>query len=62
MSSNNHFADPSLISFAELQQLVWDNDTLSFPRRREIASAINTSCCLVQLAAGHDPCINKLPS
>lgn len=42
MSSNNHFADPSLISFAELQKLVWDNDTLSFPRRREIASAINT--------------------
>lgn len=42
MSSNNHFADPSLISFAELQKLVWDNDTLPFPRRREIASAINT--------------------
>ena len=42
MSSNNPFADPTLISFAELQQKVWVNDKLSFPRRREIASAINT--------------------
>ena len=42
MSSNNPFADPSLISFAELQQKVWVNDELSYPRRREIASAINT--------------------
>ena len=42
MSSNNPFADPSLISFAELQQQVWLNDKLSYPRRREIASAINT--------------------
>ncbi len=42
MSNNNPFADPSLISFAELQQKVWVNDELSYPRRREIASAINT--------------------
>ena len=42
MSSDNPFADPSLISFAELQQQVWLNDKLSYPRRREIASAINT--------------------
>ena len=42
MSNNNPFADPSLISFAELQQKVWENDTLSYPRRREISSAINT--------------------
>ena len=42
MSNQNPFADPSLISFAELQQKVWANDELSYPRRREIASAINT--------------------
>ena len=42
MSSNNPFADPSLVSFAELQQKIWVNDELSYPRRREIASAINT--------------------
>jgi integrase len=42
MSSKNPFADPSLISFAELQKQVLVNDSLSFPRRREMASAINT--------------------
>ena len=42
MSSKNPFANPSLISFAELQQKIWVNDELSYPRRREIASAINT--------------------
>ena len=42
MSSNNPFADPSLISFAELQQKIWINDRLSYARRREISSAINT--------------------
>lgn len=42
MSSNNPFAAPSLISFAELQQKIWINDRLSYPRRREICSAINT--------------------
>ena len=42
MSNQNPFADPSLISFTELQQKIWANDELSYPRRREIASAINT--------------------
>ena len=42
MSNQTPFADPSLISFAEMQQKVWANDELSYPRRREIASAINT--------------------
>ena len=42
MSGKNPFADPSLISFAELQAKVLVNDTLSYPRRREMASAINT--------------------
>ena len=42
MSNQNPFADPSLISFAEMQQKVWANEKLSYPRRREIASAINT--------------------
>lgn len=41
MSNNNPFADPCLISFAELQQKIWINDRLSYPRRREISSAIN---------------------
>jgi len=42
MSSKNPFADPSLISFAELKKQILVNDSLSFPRRREMASAINT--------------------
>jgi integrase len=42
MSSKNPFADPSLLNFAELQAQVLVNDTLSYPRRREMASAINT--------------------
>ena len=50
MSNNNPFADPSLISFTELQQKIWANDELSYPRRREIASAINTVARLVQIA------------
>ncbi len=42
MSNKNPFADPYLISFAELQKKIWINDGLSYPRRREISSAINT--------------------
>ena len=42
MSNQNPFSDPCLISFAEMQQKVWANEELSYPRRREIASAINT--------------------
>ena len=42
MSGKNPFANPSLISFAELQAKVLVNDTLSYTRRREMASAINT--------------------
>ncbi|NBT42941.1 MAG: hypothetical protein EBT20_21240, partial [Alphaproteobacteria bacterium] len=42
MNGKNPFADPSLLNFAELQAQVLVNDTLSYPRRREMASAINT--------------------
>ena len=43
MSNQNPFADPSVISFADLRERILNNDALSFPRRREIASAINTA-------------------
>jgi hypothetical protein len=43
MSNQNPFADPSVISFADLRERILQNDALSFPRRREIASAINTA-------------------
>ena len=43
MSNQNPFADPSVISFAVLRERILQNDELSFPRRREIASAINTA-------------------
>ena len=49
MSSNNPFADTSLISFAELQAQVLVNDTLLYPRRREMASAINTVAAWINL-------------
>ena len=43
MSNQNPFADPSVISFADLRARILENDALSFPRRREIASAINAA-------------------
>ena len=43
MSNQNPFADPSVISFADLRERILQNDALNFPRRREIASAINTA-------------------
>ena len=43
MSNQNPFANPSVVSFADLRERILQNDALSFPRRREIASAINTS-------------------
>ena len=49
MSSKNPFADTSLISFAELQAQVLVNDTLLYPRRKEMASAINTVAAWINL-------------
>ena len=43
MSNQSPFADPSVISFAVLRERILKNGTLSFPRRCEIASAINTA-------------------
>lgn len=49
MSSKNPFADPLVLSFAELRQRVLINDTLPYARRREIASAINTAAAWFNL-------------
>lgn len=42
MTAHNSFADTQLNNLETLREQVLENYDLSFPRRREIASAINT--------------------
>jgi site-specific recombinase XerD len=42
MSNLNPFANPDVISLAELQKRIMANDGLAYPRKREMSSAINT--------------------
>ena len=53
MTTHNSFSDTRLINLETLREQVLENYDLSFPRRREIASAINTlsKWCSLPLAA-----------
>jgi integrase len=42
MHNQNPFADPAIISLAELQKRIMANAVLAYPRKREISSALNT--------------------
>ena len=42
MRNQNPFANPDVISLAELQKRIMANDGLAYPRKREMSSAANT--------------------
>ena len=42
MRNKNPFANPDVISLAELQKRIMANGVLDYPRKREMSSAINT--------------------
>jgi hypothetical protein len=42
ISNLNPFADPDVISLAELQKRIMANGVVAYPRKREMSSAINT--------------------
>ncbi|MDG1179523.1 MAG: tyrosine-type recombinase/integrase [Gammaproteobacteria bacterium] len=59
MNDSNKFADSKLLTLGELREQIIANDELSFPRRREIASAIKTASVWFDLTLDMIPASTK---